>query len=182
MFTAQSNQLNTALQQSGIPPGGADAIVQAISNCAASLTHRGPVSFEYVPQTSRLVTPEVLKYSTQPLGNFEVSDGERRPFRPTGGPPGAPDAPDDPGRPVPDSPPAPFDPTALWSAINRLQAEVRTVSAQVRENRSEIVANRNAIEYILRLLQNTTECPAEEDAAPALIPEGALGPGIGGLG
>lgn len=182
MFTSQSNQLNTALQQSGIPPNAADAIVQSIANCAATLQHRGPVSFEYVPQTSRLVTPAVLKYSTQPLGNFEISDGERRPYRPPdGGPPDAPDETDDPERPAPDSPPEPFDPTALWAAINRLRAEVRTVAAQVRINRAQIVANHNAILYILRLLQNTTDCE-DDHSAPTLIPEGALGPGIGGLG
>lgn len=180
MFTSQSNQLNTALQQSGIPPNAADAIVQSIANCAATLQHRGPVSFEYVPQQSRLVTPEDMKATTQSLGNFEISDGERRPFRP--------EIIDDPDRvdpplngPPPNSPSEPFDPTALWQAIQALQARMANVEAGVRANRAEIIANRNAIEYIMRLLENTTECPDEEASSP-LVPEGALGPGIGGLG
>lgn len=179
MLTAQSNQLNTALQQSGIPPSAADSIVNAIANCAATLTHRGPVSFEYVPQNSRLVTPEDLKATTQSLGNFEVSDGERRPYRPP--------VIDDPDRvdppldgPPPNSPPEPFDPSALWAAIQALQARMANLEAAVRANRSQIYTNKNAIEYILRLLQNTTECPQDESSG--LIPEGALGPGIGGLG
>lgn len=181
MFTSQSNQLNTALQQSGIPPNAADAIVQSIANCAATLQHRGPVSFEYVPQTSRLVTPEDMKSTTQSLGNFEISDGERRPFRP--------DTIDDPDRvdppldgPPPNSPPEPFDPSALWAAIQTLQARMSNLEAAVRANRSQINTNKNAIEYILRLLQNTTECPTDEESSSELIPEGTLGPGIGGLG
>lgn len=179
MFTSQSNQLNTALQQSGIPPSAADSIVQAISNCAATLTHRGPVSFEYVPQQSRLVTPEDMKASTQSLGNFEISDGERRPFRPDViDPPDEVDPPLD--GPPPNSPPEPFDPTALWQAIQRLEARLNSLSAEVRANRSQIMANQAAIRYILDLLQNTTECP--EEASSPLIPEGTLGPGIGGLG
>ena len=32
MFTSQSNQLNTALQQAGIPPSAADSIVESIAN------------------------------------------------------------------------------------------------------------------------------------------------------
>lgn len=180
MFTSQSNQLNTALQQSGIPPNAADAIVQSIANCAATLQHRGPVSFEYVPQNSRLVTPEDMKATTQSLGNFEISDGERRPYRPP-----VIDNPDrvDPplAGPPPNSPPEPFDPSALWAAIQTLQARMANLEAAVRANRSQIYTNKNAIEYIMRLLENTTECP-EEDEPLALIPEGALGPGIGGLG
>ena len=180
MFTSQSNQLNTALQQSGIPPSAADSIVSAIANCAATLQHRGPVSFEYVPQTSRLVTPEDMKATTQSLGNFEISDGERRPFRPDViDPPDEVDPPLD--GPPPDSPPEPFDPTALWQAIQRLEARLNSLAAEVRANRSQILTNKNAIEYIMRLLENTTECP-QDGASPALIPEGALGPGIGGLG
>jgi len=166
VFTSQSNQLNTALQQAGIPPSAADSIVESIANCAATLTHRGPVSFEYVPQNSRLVTPEDMKSSTQPLGNFEISDGERRPFRPDViDPPDQVDPPLD--GPPPDSPPAPFDPTALWSAIYALQARVNSLQAMVRANRSQIVRNRNDIENIYRLLQNTTECPTDEVSAPA---------------
>ena len=178
MFTAQANQLNTALQQSGIPPNAADAIVQSIANCAATLTHRGPVSFEYVPQNSRMVTPADLKSTTQSLGNFEVSDGERRPFRPKVIDDS--DREDPPGSPPPNSPPEPFDPTTLWQAIQALQARMANLEAAVRANRSQIYTNKNAIEYIMRLLQNTTECPKEESGG--LIPEGALGPGIGGLG
>lgn len=166
MFTSQSNQLNTALQQSGIPPSAADAIVASIANCAATLTHRGPVSFEYVPQQSRLVTPEDMKATTQSLGNFEISDGERRPFRPN--PIDPPDEEDHPlDGPPPDSPPAPFDPTALWSAIYALQARVNTIAAEVRANRSQIMANQAAIRYILDLLQNTTECPTDDVSSPS---------------
>jgi hypothetical protein len=179
MFTAQSNQLNTALQQSGIPPSAADAIVQSIANCAATLQHRGPVSFEYVPQNSRLVTPEDMKATTQSLGDFEISDGERRPFRPPVIDP--PDEVDPPlNGPPPYSPPEPFDPTELWQSINRLEAQLTSLSAEVRANRQVIGANQAAIRYILNELQNTTECP--EGASSPLIPEGALGPGIGGLG
>ena len=180
MLTAQSNQLNTALQQSGIPPSAADSIVNAIANCAATLTHRGPVSFEYVPQNSRLVTPEDLKSTTQSLGNFEVSDGERRPFRPKTI--DDPDRVDPPGSPPPFSPPTPFDPSELWAAIRTLQARMSNLEAAVRANRSQIYTNKNAIEYIMRLLQNTTECPTDGESSSGLIPEGALGPGIGGLG
>ena len=163
MFTSQSNQLNTALQQSGMPPSAADAIVSAIANCASTLTHRGPVKFDYVPQQSRLIKPEEFKLSTQPLGNFEISDGERRPFRPD---PQVdpPDEVDDPARPVPDSPPEAFDPTALWQAINALQARVSTVAAEVQANRRVIMANQAAIRYILNELQNTTECSTDEIA------------------
>ena len=165
MFTSQSNQLNTALQQSGIPPSAADSIVAAISNCAATLTHRGPVSFEYVPQNSRLVTPEDLKFTTQPLGNLEISDGERRPFRPDVIDP--PDEVDPPlNGPPPDSPPAPFDPTALWSAIYALQARVNTIAGAVRANSSQIARNANEIQNIYRLLQNTTECPTGDSSSP----------------
>ena len=176
MFTAQSNQLNTALQQSGIPPSAADAIVQSIANCAATLTHRGPVAFEYVPQNSRLVTPEDMKATTQSLGNFEISDGERRPYRP---PVVDPSDQVDPilDGPPPDSQPEPFDPTSLWQAINRLEGLLNSLSAEVRANRSQIVRNANEIQNIYRLLQNTTECPTDEASPSAPLTQiGTLPP------
>ena len=129
MLTAQSNQLNTALQQSGIPPSAADAIVQSIANCAATLTHRGPVSFEYVPQNSRLVTPEDLKSTTQSLGNFEISDGERRPFRPPIIDP--PDEVDPPLMASPRQSSGAARSSALWQAIQALQARMANLEAAV---------------------------------------------------
>lgn len=162
MFTKQSEQLNGALQQAGLNPAAADAIVQAIANCAADLEHRGPLKIEYVPQQSRLIDPETFRVTRQPLGNFETSDGERRPYRPEQ-PPDEEDEPSDPTKPPPNITPEPFDPTELWNAIHRLEDEIPAIYFDISLLRRQVQSNTDEIARIWAYLRNTTDCPEDDE-------------------
>lgn len=172
MFTKQSEQLNGALQQAGIPPSAADSIVHAIANCAAQLEHRGPVKIQYVPQQARLIDPETFKVTRQPLANFETSDGERRPYRPAT-PPDEPDEPNDPTKPPPNNTPEPFDPTELWTAIREIQDQLPTIYNELQSLRSSVNKNASDIAEIWAYLRNTTDCPEDEEG----MEEGQAGNG-----
>lgn len=164
MFTEQSGQLKQALLQAGISPLASDAVTHALANCAQSLEHRGPFKVQYVPQDSRLVDPDLRRQTSQRLGDYIPSDGERRPFIEE-----LIDPPDK--EPPPEEAPEPFDPTDIYDALNGLLGRIEDLENRVGALEDMVAALAAALDALLRRLNNTTECP-DDIQAPEEEPDG----------
>lgn len=164
MFTEQSGNLKQAFLQAGISPLAADAVTHALANCAQSLEHRGPFKVQYVPQDSRLVDPDLRRQTSQRLGDYIPSDGERRPFiEPLI------DEPDE--ELPPEEAPEPFDPTDIYGALGALARRIDDLEDRVKDLEDIVAGLAAAINDILRRLNNTTECP-DDIQAPEEEPDG----------
>jgi len=73
VFTGQSNQIVTAMRGAGGSAQSAQDMVQALCNCAQTLTHRGPVDFNYTDPS----------FSTYPT--TQPPPGRVEPFNPQSG-------------------------------------------------------------------------------------------------
>ena len=79
MLTTQGGKFEQALIDGGVGPLAASNAMNAIANCAQTLVHRGPVSFDYTSPKVRFVTPDLRKYQ---FPNLDKVNPDRRPPRP----------------------------------------------------------------------------------------------------
>jgi hypothetical protein len=72
--------IESAFKRGGMNPDAATEAASAIANCAAALTHRGPMTLDYTPQKFRFISPERRKYSFPSLDNLPQSPDYRPPI------------------------------------------------------------------------------------------------------
>ena len=79
MLSESQSMIESALKRGGLSPDAATEAASAIVNCAAAITHRGPMTLDYTPQQFRYITPERRKYQFPSMDNLPSSPDYRPP-------------------------------------------------------------------------------------------------------
>lgn len=90
-----------SLIQAGLPAASASAFQNAVGQCRAPLTHRGPVQFDYTRPEMRLITPEAARFQFPGLA---LDAPQSFPVKPNMPPPPPFDPPEIPPEPPPECP------------------------------------------------------------------------------
>lgn len=107
MFTRQAPLIYQSMIQAGLPAASASAFQNAVGQCRAPLTHRGPVQFDYTRPEMRLITPEAAKFQFPGLA---LDAPQSFPVKPSIPPPPPFDPPEIPPPPPPEFPDPPVPP------------------------------------------------------------------------